>query len=128
MQEVTRLWGPVVSCAVSRLIISRVGLPGLLASLIFCPVISAETPVSRQVTFRERSLRSYTIIEPEKAELRSSGAPPGPAWIEARDAASNRVALGNRIVLQVVAGGIEDLLAAHQLTLARTVRSNLFIL
>jgi len=108
----------------------------LLAILFLCPTMvgHAQSDVNlRQVRFREPHQTHYTLIgisATNRTPVIRSTAGNAPAWTRARlGTSTNTVELGSRVVLQLAPGkDLSLLLTNRNLSLARTIAPNLFIL
>src|SRR5260221_7908211 len=108
----------------------------LLASLFLCPAMIGRAQTGgnlRQVRFREPRQTHYTLVgvsATNPSPVVRSAVVNAPAWTRARlGASTNTVELGSRVVVQLAPGkDLNVLLANRNLSLSRTIASNLVIL
>lgn len=117
-------------------------LPGLHLSRIFIcaalfggmfELLHAETSTTRRLEFREPQATTYIVGAAQRrggATATKAASRAGDSWTVATiEGTTNKVQLGDRVVLQLESGeALDRLLAGRNLTLSRTICSNLFIL
>ncbi len=94
-----------------------------LAGLLAAWEAGAESAASRRVRFREPHEREYLVHPADQA--------PGSTWLRLwpDNGSTNATEAGSRVVLKLEPGqALADLLTNRNLSLARTINSNLFIL
>ncbi len=108
----------------------------LVAIVYLCPVMIGRAQIGsglRTVQFREPHQTRYTLVETASTNrtlMVRSTAVNAPPWTRAKpDGSTNPVELGSRVVVQLAPGKDLNLLLTNQnLSLSRTIASNLFIL